>query len=395
MFISNQAYNICLNLQEEQWQINKDLDKKERKYLKASDVDKRVKEILKSRELPFKTVVTQQARINADKSLKDALNVKGRGFPKFKSSKGNRQSFTWNNQGYQIVDDDNSRFKYLRLWRQDIKLRYHRELPTNYKMNYIVISRENSKYFVSFSITFDKSIDENIDFSKAIGIDLNIKDIALSNGKLIKTNSKKLNSKKYDRKFLILQRKQSRRVLKAKKSKVKLGANFKKTQKKLNKIYEKAKNIKSDKYHKITSELSNKFDLIVVEELQTKNMTKRAKLKNVKQKSGLNKSILNTSFYQFVQLLEYKTTMLNDKQFLKVPPHYTSKTCFNCGNMKTDLKLSDRVYKCKCGYVEHRDINSAKNILKKGLDKIGVVAGTAIRELNESLSNSDSVELVS
>jgi len=240
MFISNQAYNICLNLQEEQWQINKNLDRKERKYLKASEVDKRVKETLKSRKLPFKTVVTQQARIQTDKALKDALSVKGRGFPKFKSSKGNRQSFTWNNQGYQILDL-NERFKILKIMKLPIKMRYHRSLPTNYKMNYIVISRENNKYFVSFSITFDKSMNKDVDFSKAIGIDLNIKDIALSNGKLIKTNSKKINSKKYDRKFLTLQRKQSRRVLKVKKSKVKLGSNFKKTQRKLNKIYEKAK----------------------------------------------------------------------------------------------------------------------------------------------------------
>ncbi|WP_034555176.1 helix-turn-helix domain-containing protein [Helicobacter apodemus] len=58
-FIYNQAYNICLNLQKEQWQINKDLDKKDRIYLKASQIDTKVKEILKQRELSYKSVTTQ------------------------------------------------------------------------------------------------------------------------------------------------------------------------------------------------------------------------------------------------------------------------------------------------------------------------------------------------
>ena len=232
-------------------------------------------------------------------------------------------------------------------------------------------------------------ISENIDISKAIGIDLNIEDIALSDGSLIKTNSKEIGKLKYQKRMLQLQRKQSRRVLKAKKSKQKLSSNFRKTQKKLNSTFTKVKNQKSDHYHKITSELSEKFDLIVVEDLKNKNMTK----KGGSRKKGLNRSILNTSFYPdevtlaFVQFLEYKTSMLNGKQFLKVPPHYTSKTCFNCGNINRDLKLSDRVFECsECGYSEHRDINASKNILQKGLKSLG--SRTDLQTITESLSNS-------
>ncbi|BEK45979.1 hypothetical protein B11531_07670 [Campylobacter jejuni] len=116
-----------------------------------------------------------------------------------------------------------------------------------------------------------------------------------------------------------MQRKQSRRILKTKKEKTKLSHNFKKTQLKLNKIYEKSSNIKKDSYHKITSKLIQEFDLLAVEDLQIKNMCKRAKLKNIKAKSGLNKSILNTSFYQFSQYLEYKAKH-NGKFFIKVNP---------------------------------------------------------------------------
>lgn len=73
--------------------------------------------------------------------------------------------------------------------------------------------------------------------------------------------------------------------------------------------------------------------MIAVEALQTKNMTKGTKLKNVKAKSGLNKAILNTSFYQFAQMLEYKLKN-NDKFFVKVNPQYTSKTCSICGHIE-------------------------------------------------------------
>ncbi|EDP3535257.1 IS200/IS605 family element transposase accessory protein TnpB, partial [Campylobacter jejuni] len=239
--------------------------------------------------------------------------------------------------------------------------------------NQITISKSHNKYFVSFSITYENPSvslisSQNLDIKKAVGIDLNINEIALSSGRLIKTNSKLISKAKYDNAFKRLQRKQSRRVLRAKKEKVKLGANFFKTQIELNRIYEKASNIKKDLQHKITSQIVNDFDLIAVEALQTKNMTKRAKLKNVKVKSGLNKSILDTSFYQFLSFLEYKTSH-NGKIFTKIPPQYTSKTCSKCGSIKADLRLSDRIYICKeCGNEMHRDINASINILNRALE---------------------------
>ena len=403
IFIYNQAYNICLNLQQEQWETNKELSKKDRTYFKASEIDAKVKEALNKRELSFKTVVTQQARINCDKALKSALTVKGRGFPKFKNSKLSKQSFNWNNQGYQIKNSDNKGFKILRLMSQDIKLRYHRELPNDCKMNAITISKENNKYYVSFSITFNKTVSliskDNLDIKKAVGIDLNINDIALSNNTLIKTDSKDISKTKYDKKFLRLQRKQSKRVLKAKRFKIKLGSNFKKTQNRLNKIYEKSKNKKLDKYNKITSELTNKFDLIVVEDLNSKIMTKSSKGtlekhgKNVKQKSGLNKAILNTSFYQLISQLDYKT-MLNGKLFVKVPPQYTSKTCSKCGTINNNLKLSDRIFVCPtCEHTEQRDIQSSHNILRLGLESFGL--GTSLVDLKHKAFRSTSLEVAS
>ena len=374
-FIYNQVYNICLNLQQKQWLKNKELDKKEITYLSATQIDNQVKLALKARNLEFKSVVAQQARINFLRALKD----KTKGVPKFKNSKFAKQSFNWNNQGYQIKDSNNPKFKIFHLMKLPIKMRYHRDLPQNYKLNQITISKTHNKYFVSFSITYDEPnvvlmSSNQIDIKRAVGIDMNINEIALSNGRLIKTNSKLINKAKYNNAFKRLQRKQSRRVLKAKKDKIKLGSNFRKTQIRLNKIYERASNIKKDLAHKISNQIVKNFDLIVVENLKVKNMTKRAKLKNVKVKSGLNKSILDTSFYQFLSFVEYKA-MHNGKVFTKIEPQYTSKACSKCGTIKENLTLKDRVFTCdNCGYVEHRDINASKNILYRGLKSFGLGA---------------------
>ncbi len=375
-FIYNQAYNICLNIQQDQWNKNKDLEKKDRTYLKASEIDSIVKKSLKQRELSFSSVVAQQARINANRALEQALKDKSKGFPKFKNSKLAKQSFNWNNQGYQIQDDSNPRFKILKLMKMPIRMRYHRELPKVFKLNQITISKSHNKYYVALSITYDTDTQEikkeNIHIDKCVGIDVNINDIALSNGELIQTYSKAINIEKYSKPFKRLQRKQSRRILKSKKQKTKLCANFAKTQSKLNAIYERSSNVKKDNYHKISARLTNEFDLIAVEALQVKNMTKRVKLKNVKAKSGLNKSILNTSFYQLIQMLEYKQKH-NGKFFVKVNPHYTSKSCSVYGYIKDNLTLKDRVYTCdSCGNKIHRDTNASLNILKRGLESFGL-----------------------
>ncbi|MBM0612203.1 transposase [Helicobacter pylori] len=271
-------------------------------------------------------------------------------------------------------------------------------------MKQISISCSHRKYFVSFSVEYEQDITPIKNTKNGVGLDLNILDIAcsceinnhekltdfkqyqtdmkellgieideeLDTKRLIPTYSKLYSLKKYSEKFKRLQRKQSRRVLKSKQNKTQLGGNFYKTQKKLNQAFDKSSHQKTDRYHKITSELSKQFELIVVEDLQVKNMTKRAKLKNVKQKSGLNQSILNTSFYQIISFLDYKQQH-NGKLLVKVPPQYTSKTCHCRGNINHKLKLNHRQYWClECGYREHRDINAANNILSKGLSLFGV-----------------------
>ncbi len=321
--------------------------------------------------------------MNIERALKDAFKVKNRGFPKFKNSKFAKQSFLWNNQGFSIKESDDERFKTFTLMKMPLLMRMHRDFPPNAKIKQIAISCSHRKYFVSFSVEYEQDITAIKNPKNGVGLDLNVLDIACSCG--VNKHEKLTDFKHYfqDMKELLgieideeLDTKRLiptySKVLKSKQNKTKLGGNFYKTQKKLNQAFDKSSHQKTDRYHKITSELSKQFELIVVEDLQVKNMTKRAKLKNVKQKSGLNQSINNTSFYQIISFLDYKQQH-NGKLLVKVPPQYTSKTCHCCGNINHKLKLNHRQYWClECGYREHRDINAANNILSKGLSLFGV-----------------------
>ena len=438
MYIYNQAYNICLNLWQKENDKNKNLPKENRVFRNAVSYDSVVKRALRLRKLSFSTVVTQQARINFLKAVKKAFSKEtislrlkaienattlkektkayNLGMPTFKSSKDIFQSFNWNNQGYQILDDinNNSRFKTLRVLKTNLRFRVHREFPNNYKLSSITISKDSIGYYVSFTIEFKKQIDlvvskDNLDISKSIGIDLNAYNFAISSNvnfiqdsnistvklnHLIDNGATNRKGLKYAKYVKLLERKQSRRVLKElkncklNKTKFKLGSNHKKTQNKLNKLNKKISNQKTDLYHKISNALTNKFDLIVVEDLKTKNMSKSSKGnelahgKRVKQKSGLNRTILNASFYQFVSMIQYKTIMLNDKLFVKVNPQYTSQECSCCGNIDKANRPKQDKFKCTaCNFEINPDIQASKTILKRALESFGL--GTSLVDLNK------------
>ena len=450
MYIYNQSYNICLNLWQKENDKNKKLPKELRTFRNAVSYDSVVKRALKLRKLSFSTVVTQQARINFLKAVKKAFSkevVSTRlkaidnaitpkekakafklGMPTFKSSRDIFQSFNWNNQGYQILGDinNNKRFKTLRLLKTNFRFRFHREFPNDYKLSSITISKDAMGYYVSFGIEFKKEIDlvvskDNLDIAKSIGIDLNAYNFAISNNvnfiqeqniskvsqnHLIDNGATNRKGLRFNRLIKVLERKQSKRVLneiknsKNNKTKFKLGNNHKKTQKKLNKLTKKISNQKTDLYHKITTELTNKFDLIVVEDLKIKNMSKSSKGneinhgKMIKQKSGLNRTILNASFYQFVAMLQYKTTMLNDKLFVKVNPQYTSQECSVCGNIDKNNRPKQDKFKCTtCGFETNPDIQASKTILKRGLESFGL--GTSLVDLKHKAFRSTSLEVAS
>ena len=430
MFVSNQAYDICLNLFKKPSEKNQKLEKHGRSYKTAVQYDKVVKRALRLRKISFSTVVTQQARINFQKAVKSTFTAKSVaervkaianaktpkekkkaykfGFPNFKSSKNPRQSFVWNNQGIQLLEAENSKFATLRLMKMDLKFRYHRNFPENFKICSIVVSKEGSDYFVSFGIEFQRAVNLGVSTTKfenlkSIGLDLNAYSIAsscdvselfedVSQKHLINNGAKNRKGLRFQSRRKIFERKQSKRVLKALKNKSKLGKNHRKTQEKINKLQKNIMNQKCDLYHKISNIITNQFDLIAVEDLKTKNMSKSSKGnelchgKMVKQKSGLNRAILNASFYQFLAMLEYKSK-LNDKIFVKVNPAYTSLECSICGNRDKKNRPKQDKFECTaCGFKINPDIQAAQTILKRGLGVFGL--GTSLCTLAKAKSKS-------
>ena len=135
---------------------------------------------------------------------------------------------------------------------------------------------------------------------------------------------------------------------------------------KLNKLHSKISNIRNDFLHKITSVIIRNFDYMGLESLNTSGMMKNHKLA---------KSLVDVSFYEFNRRLEYKANYMQ-KEIHRVDKFYpSSKTCCVCGNIKKDLTLKDRTYKCQsCGNIIDRDLNASINLHKFVNKSVGIVS---------------------
>jgi putative transposase len=179
-----------------------------------------------------------------------------------------------------------------------------------------------------------------------IGIDLGITNFATTSNGNKYYDPKPL--KKYTRKLRRIQRSMSR--------KKKDSNNRKKISKKFQKLHKKIVNIRYDFQQKLSTQLIRENQTIVVENLKIKNMLKNHKLA---------KSISDVGWYGFVEKLEYKSKWY-ERNFQKVKPHNTSKTCSDCGTLNKTLTLNLREWVCtNCGSLHDRDVNAAKNILSR------------------------------
>ena len=216
------------------------------------------------------------------------------------------------------------------------------------------VSIKAGRYYVSVLIEVpDPEIADNR--NEGIGIDLGLKDFAIvSNGKTYKNINKSARLKKLEKQLHREQRCLSRKYENLKKGGVTQRANIQKQKLKVQKLHQKMENIRTDYINKTIAEIvKTKPSYITIEDLNVKGMMKNR---------HLSKAVASQKFYEFRTKLKNKCDE-NGIELRVVDRMYpSSKLCHCCGTIKKDLKLSDRIYKCDCGYMADRDYNASLNL---------------------------------
>lgn len=213
-------------------------------------------------------------------------------------------------------------------------------------------------WYISVGIEVDDNI--IIPSNEGIGIDLGIKDLAVcSDEHTYKNINKTQTVKKIEKRKRRLQRSISRRYEKNKKGdRYCKTSNIIKREKEFLKVMKRLTNIRQNYLHQTTSEIiKRKPSFICIEDLNVNGMMKNR---------CLSKSIQQQSFYEFRRQIAYKCKWNNILLVIADRFFPSSKLCSCCGKIKKDLKLADRVYKCKCGNVIDRDFQASLNLKQYG-----------------------------
>ena len=230
-------------------------------------------------------------------------------------------------------------------------------IPTT-KEGYMIrsgtVSVKAGRFYVSVLVEIpDVNIDNNS--NEGIGIDLGLKDLAIvSNGKTYRNINKSAGLKKLEKQLIREQRSLSRKYENLKKGESTQRANIQKQKFKVQKLHHKMDNIRTDYMNKTIAEIvKTKPSYIAIEDLNVKGMMKNR---------CLSKAVASQKFYEFRTRLKAKCDENGIE--LRVADRFypSSKTCHHCGSVKKNLKLSDRIYRCECGYVADRDLNAALNL---------------------------------
>ena len=230
-------------------------------------------------------------------------------------------------------------------------------IPTT-KDGYVIksghVSIKADRYYVSVLIEIPDRRTAN-NSSKGIGIDLGLKDFAIvSNGKTYKNINKSAKLRKLEKKLIREQRSLSRKYENIKKGESTQKRNIQKQRLKIQKLHHRIDNIRTDYINKTIAEIvKTKPSYITIEDLNVSGMMKN---------KHLSKAVASQKFYEFRSKLEAKCRE-NGIELRIVDRWFpSSKTCHCCKNIKRDLKLSDRIFRCDCGYIEDRDFNAALNL---------------------------------
>ncbi len=277
-------------------------------------------------------------------------------FPKFKK-RGQRESFRYPDPKQIKLDQGNSRIFLPKLgW-----LRYRNSRDVLGEVRNVTVSLVGGKWFVSIQ-TEREAAPPVPQASSAVGIDVGVARFAtFSDGTFLAP----LDSfKKHEARLRRYQRAMSR--------KVKFSNNWKKAKARLQGIHARIGNARRDYLHKATTTISQNHAMVAIEDLQVRNMSRSAAGtvdepgRNVRAKSGLNKSILDQGWFEFRRQLEYKLAW-SGGWLIAVPPQHTSRTCPDCGCVSADNRPTQAQFRCvECGFEDNADVVGAINILARG-----------------------------
>ena len=345
------VYNKALAWQNEQYQADNTFKFSYTKIANLLPDWKKDSDTLWLAESPSQTL--QQALKNLESSFRNFF-AKRADFPKFKK-RGQSDSFRYP-QGFKIEQGNNRLFLPKIGW---IRYRNSRNMQGTAKN--ITISLSGGKWYAS--IQTECEVEEPLHSStSAVGIDVGVAKFAtLSTGDIYEPKNSFRNKAQRLARY---QRAMSR--------KTKFGKNWQKAKRKINKLHTTIANIRRDYLHKTSTAISKNHAMIVIEDLQIRNMSKSSKGtsekhgKNVKAKSGLNKSILDQGWFEFRRQLEYKQSWRGGF-VIEIPPQHTSQRCSCCGHVSRDNRQTQAKFECvACGHSENADINAARNILAAG-----------------------------
>lgn len=345
------VYNYCLDLQTKEYQSTKT-------KLSKYDLQKRIAELKKEKEWLREGM--SQALCRETENLEKAYNnffKKSANFPKFKSRKSDKQSFTIP-QHFRL---EVNKLHVPKLGK--IKIVIHREIPST-KLTSLTISKTASgKYYASINFQVDESYPnfKPICENQAIGIDLGIKTFAtLSNGIEIENP-----------KFLKKSLRKLKRLHKRHSKKQKGSVNRDKSRAELARLYEQITNKRTNFLHQVTCKLTNEYDTICLETLKVKNMVKNHKLAQ---------ALSDVAIGTFNTQIEYKAK-LKGVNIIRIGQFEPSSKMCSCGTINKELKLKDRIWVCKeCGSVNDRDLLAAQNIKRFAFAKINTVGTTEIQD---------------
>lgn len=319
--------------------------------------------------------ILQQTLKSLDRAFKDAFDKKqaNKRIPRFKqkfSSNGFRYP-----QGFKI---DNRRVFLPKIgW-----VGFHKSRKIEGKPKNITVKRESDGWY--FSVQTEIEVADPVHPSNStVGIDLGISRFAtLSNGEYIEP----LNALKKEKiKLVNAQRKLARQKKKS--------SNWKKQKKTIRNIHRRIQNSRNDFLHKHSTAISKNHAIVFVEDLRILNMSKSAQGtvdepgKNVKAKSGLNRSILDQAWGYFRIQLEYKLNWLGG-EFRVVNPKYTSQQCPNCRKIDSENRKTQSEFVCQgCSYENHADVVGSMNVLAAGLAVMACEANSIGSRQQEPVGN--------